>query len=580
MKKFPLNSRKLRYGGVSAALTALIIAVVIIVNLVFSALASRYAWYPDMTPDKLYTISDACMDLLRNGDETFDSESPIEMVDKIRAENKAKNEERGLSKGDEGYLDEELTINIIFCDEKDNVRDNATQRYVHDSAQEIAVEFPDHVKLVYHDIVWNPSAVAKYKTSSNAYIYPSDVIVEFGSEFRICDISSFYRTNQGEETPWAYDGERKLAGAILAVTRAESPVACITKNHGESENTALRSTLEDAGYRVQDILLDSEEIPEDCRLIVVYDPNSDFKVRDGVSEIDEIEKLDEFLDNTNSMMVFMSPDSPELRNFEEYLTEWGISFDREQTASGAAPYLIKDSSAALSTDGYTIIGEYAEYGLGGAFTKDMRSVDVPKNVVFPRAMSISYPTDKYAITRSEDDYAANDPYASLTGNATQSTDSYVYGKYNSSTIERYVHDMFLTSENAEAYVNGKLHARATGDPFKLMTISCERRITQDANYADYTEENSYVIACGSTEFASESLLYSSSYGNGDLLLSACRAIGREPVPVGISLKPFADYTIDNITTAESTRYTIVLTTIPAITAIIAGAVVLIRRKNR
>ena len=84
----------------------------------------------------------------------------------------------------------------------------------------------------------------------------------------------------------------------------------------------------------------------------------------------------------------------------------------------------------------------------------------------------------------------------------------------------------------------------------------------------------------STEFAADNLLYSSSYGNGDLLLSACRAIGREPVPVGISLKPFADYTIDNITTAEATQYTVVLTVLPLLIATVTGAIVLIRRKNR
>ena len=578
MKSFNKNSRKLRYGGVSAALTALIIVVVMIVNVAFSALASRYGWYPDMTPDKLYTISDACMDLLRNGDEVFDSESPIKMVDKIRAENKAANAAAGLTAGDVGYLDENATINIIFCDYKDNVRDNATQRYVHDSAEEIAIEFPDHIKLKYVDIARNPSAVTKYKVSSTSYIYPTDVIVEFGSEFRICDISSFYRVNEGEETPWAYDGERKLAGAILGVTRAESPIACITVNHGETENTALKTTLEDAGYKVQNIDLATEDIPENCRLIVVFDPNSDFKVNDGISEIDEIKKLDEFLDQTNSMMVFMSPDSPVLHNFEEYLTEWGIAFDR--TPDEDYPYLIKDSSQAISIDGYTIIADYFEHGLGGAFTEDMRSVAVPKNVIFPRAMSISY-SDKYTLTHySDDNDDLADQYESLTGVAVQQTESFEYATFNSSTITRNIYDLFVSSSDAEAFVNGRKHATAKDNPFKLMTVTCEQRITQDANYADYTEENSYVVACGSTQFAAEKMLYSSSYGNGDMLLSACRAIGREPVPVGISLKPFADYTIDNITTAEATQYTIVLTAVPLVAAMICGAVVLIRRKNR
>ncbi len=578
MKKYSNRSRKLRYGGVSAALTALIIVVVMIVNLGFSALASRYGWYPDMTPDKLYTISDACMELLRNGDPVFESESPIKMVDKIREEHKAANAAAGLSEGDAGYLDENVSINIIFCDYKDNVRDNATQRYVHDSAEEIAIEFPDHVKLKYVDTVRNPSAVTKYRVSSTSYIYPTDVIVEFGSEYRVCDISSFYRVNEGETTPWAYDGERKLAGAILAVTRAESPIACITNNHGETENTALKSTLEDAGYKVQDIDLASEEIPENCRLVVVFNPNSDFKVNDGISEIDEISKLDAFLDQTNSLMVFMSPDSPVLHNLEEYLTEWGIAFDR--TPDNDYPYLIKDSSQAISVDGYTLIADYFKYGLGGAFTEDMRSVKVPKNVIFPRAMSISY-SDKYTLTHySDDNDELANQYADLTGTQMEESKSFEYGTFNSATISRTIYDMFVTTDNAEAYVNGKLHANAKNEPFKLMTVSMEHRITQDANYADYTEENSYVVACGSTEFASEKLLYSSSYGNGDLLLSACRAIGREPVPVGISLKPFADYTIDNITSKEATQYTIVLTAVPLVVATVAGAVVLVRRKNR
>ncbi len=578
MRNFSKNSKKLRYGGVSAALTALIIVAVMIVNVGFSALSARYSWYADMTPDKLYTITDDCMELLRNGDEVFDSESPIKMVDKIRAENKAANAAAGLSEGDAGYLDENASIKIIFCDYKDNVRDNATQRYVHDSAEEIAIEFPDHIELEYIDIARNPSAVSKYKVSSTSYIYPTDVIIEFGTEYRICDISSFYRANEGESTPWAYDGERKLAGAILAVTRAESPVACITVNHGESENTALKTTLEDAGYKVRDLDLATEEIPEDCRLVVVFDPNSDFKVNDGISEIDEIKKLDEFLDKTNSLMVFMSPDSPVLHNFEEYLTEWGIAFDR--TPDNDYPYLIKDSSQAISFDGYTLIGDYFERGLGGAFTEDMRKVAVPKNVIFPRAMSISY-SDKYTLTHYQSDNdELEEQYAALTGGTIEDTESFEYAKFNSSTISRDIYDMFVSTREAEAYVNGNRHATAKDNPFKLMTVSMEHRITQDANYVDYTEENSYVIACGSTEFASEELLYSSSYGNGDLLLSACRAIGREPVPVGISLKPFADTTIDNITSSEATQYTVVLTVIPLVVAMISGAVVLIRRKNR
>ena len=94
------------------------------------------------------------------------------------------------------------------------------------------------------------------------------------------------------------------------------------------------------------------------------------------------------------------------------------------------------------------------------------------------------------------------------------------------------------------------------------------------------DDFSYVIACGTTSFASAEYLDSDSIGNSELLLSLCRVVGREPVPVGLERKPFADYTIDTIETKDATQYTVVLTVVPVILTAGAAAVVLIRRKNK
>ena len=89
------SSRKLRYGGVTLALTTLILAVVIIVNVIFTALAQKFLWYADLTPELLFTLSDNCVDLIANGDDTYEqSFSPIEMVDKARAEKRAADPKR------------------------------------------------------------------------------------------------------------------------------------------------------------------------------------------------------------------------------------------------------------------------------------------------------------------------------------------------------------------------------------------------------------------------------------------------------------------------------------------------------
>ena len=117
------------------------------------------------------------------------------------------------------------------------------------------------------------------------------------------------------------------------------------------------------------------------------------------------------------------------------------------------------------------------------------------------------------------------------------------------------------------------------DPFRYMTVSCEMRVTaEDKLGTSSIQENSYVIACGSTEFATEAYLQSAVYGNTDLLLSALTVIGREPVPVGIMYKAFGDYSIDSLTSAAATAWTVSLALIPALAASVTGIVILVKRK--
>ena len=51
------NYRKLRYGGVAVALTALIIAAIVLFNVIFTALAQKYMWYIDMTQNAIYSLT-------------------------------------------------------------------------------------------------------------------------------------------------------------------------------------------------------------------------------------------------------------------------------------------------------------------------------------------------------------------------------------------------------------------------------------------------------------------------------------------------------------------------------------------
>ena len=448
MKMKASTGRKLRYGGVSALLTALIIAVVIIVNVIFSALVQKFMWYGDLTPDMTYTLSEECIDLIANGDEEFadSSKSPIEMVEEVRAEKLA---------ADPSFDVESLKINIIFCTEKDKLEANATQNYILRTALDLEAEFDDYIDVLFYNTVRNPSAVDKFRTNSQTYIASTSVIVEFGTEFRVRQLRSFYVFNDDtEDEPWAYNGEKAFASSILAVTRAESPIACLTTGHGETfTDEQFLNTLYDAGYIVQTLNMTEEEIPEKCRLMVIFNPDADFHASAGNSEaVDEIAMLDEFLDGTNSLMVFMSPDIytstvERLDNLEEYLEEWGISFDKYvDGANNSFPYRVMDSSQALTVDGYKFKGEYATAGAGAQLTEDMRNTGGVKPVIFQNAMSISY-SELYSPAHYTPD-ETNDPDGV----------PYDYATYNVDGTSRAIFDIFTTSSKAAALANKQTQA--------------------------------------------------------------------------------------------------------------------------
>lgn len=463
---------------------------------------------------------------------------------------------------------EDVKVKIIFCDLRDNLEANETQNMVLNTALDLQEKFPDYISVEYIDIWNNYTAIQKYKTTSYSTISSTNVIVESGSEFRIISLRNFYSFNSSsDETPWGYNGEKAMVSAILAVSQAESPIACVTVNHTEAfTDYELFYTLEAAGYKVQTIDLAYQEIPDDCRLVVVYNPQEDFMEADGVSEISEIEKLDRYLNGLScSLMVFVDANTPKLPNLEEYLEEWGVVINRYTNNLGETfNYTVKeDASVALSTDGYTFGGTYVTKGLGASLTSTLLENSYPPTVVFKNATSLGYSplyTQSFYINYDDPE---------------DETDEYWMGSYYSNGNERNVFDVFVTSDNAIAMANGSA-VKTLDTEYKfqrLVTMTRETRMIDNEN-VDYA----HVMVCASTEFANEKLLGSAVYGNQDVILSAARGMGKEFVAVDLDIKPFASTEISEMTTQSKTTYTVVLAVVPAIIVIGLGVFVLVRRK--
>ena len=254
------------------------------------------------------------------------------------------------------------------------------------------------------------------------------------------------------------------------------------------------------------------------------------------------------------------------------MEEWGVTIARAENAEGDVDTLtIRDQVMKLDKDGYIPVAEYVTVGGGASITEDMRNVSYPATVVFPNATAIVM-SESYRKTHVDVD------------ETTGVTEAYTYGSYYRNGISRYFHDVFKTGASASAEAFGKQYQVATQlERFNLMTISLESRTLQETNYIS-TQEPSYVAVFGSTEFASDTVLDSASYGNADVLNATLRHMGREVVPANLEFKAFKKYDVDTnayvVDAGKMIGITLFMTVMPVAVCVIAGVCVNVKRKYR
>ncbi len=552
-------------------LTIAVIIAIIALNVLASVIADARLWYIDLTLERyksgeyaLYTLSDTCLTLI--------GEQSIPMVEKVNREREARGEKP-------------IKVNIIFCADKDRIEENDLMRYINMTARALEKAYPHAIEVQYVNIAKNPSAVQKFKTTSASSIYDSDVIVEFGSEYLIQRINSFFYTDDGASSPWAYNGEQKLSAMILSLTRAEFPICAITTNHGETlfdergkvkpEYSTFIKLIGGAGYEVVFLDLERDEIPENCRMIITFDPQTDFKAFGSLGEngVSEIDKLDRYLEEANAFFYICNRETPRLKALDEYLTEWGITVQRADKDSELPEnFAVRDSINCTDTGkGDVVVGAYGEKGLSGGITATMRDQAYPPMVIFGNATAIES-SDSYLKMYVPEDVENGTP-------------AYSYFSYLRNGVSRAMYDVFSTYDTASAYISGELYQISTEyNPFELMTMTQESRIVQETNYTS-VDQSSYVYSLASTDFLKNEVLDSAAYGNADVILSTLRHSGVEAVPANVRLKAFYIYNMQDIMTQEEyigqrNAWFICLTVIPCALALIGGAVVTVRRRTR
>lgn len=520
MKKF-IKSRKIRYGSVAVVLTLLVLVAVIIVNMIAAVLAGRYEWmYRDMKPNLIYSISDDC--------ESYLSAHVFSVVDKTNNSLKAEGKQP-------------LTLEIIFCDDKENITADTTQKYIHNSVYEISELFPGYVSVDYLNIWEQPSIARSFGVSST-----TDVICKFGDRFETMNLADFFVFDSADSsTPVGYNGEKIIASCLMRVTQEKSPMCYLTANHGETfgDYEFIRTVVE-AGYTVGFVDLSMDEIPEDCDLLVTFNPKQDLIISDAVSSSSEVDKIDAYMNAGGKYMVFLSADtfvSGAHTNLESFLAKWGVKYMHKTGEDGIEEcYLIKDSANSLTIDGYTVLSENATTGIGAQVMEGIGETNV-----FGNTTCLDF----------ADGFTSDGK-----GNYVASVEGY----------QRTAFPLMVTHNTAEAWANGRAVARAADEPFVLMSMS-----TQTCENG----KQAYLIASASTEFAGEAAMQSSVLGNNRTISRMLSYMGKDDAPVDLVFKPFGSTEIESLTTSTANLITVILAAVPALTCLIVGVVVLVRRRN-
>ncbi len=483
--------RRLKFGAFAVGLTAVVIALVVVVNAVFTALATKFGWYADMTREKIYGITQETLDLL-----------------------------------DDYRSTTEFDIKIVFCAYEDQLRGNYYSNLVHNLAKEYEEEF-DFVSVEYVDIINHPDAVDKYLATSVSKPATDSVIITNGTQSKVLSLQSFYTTDSTTGSVVAFDGEYRLTVSILQLA-GDNPIAYFVTGHGEEvDGTVMWTLFEEAGFDVRKIDL-SKETPDDAaKVMVVNGPDYDF-MGEGAG-VNEIAKIDAFLDNLGGLMVFLDADCPALPELDAFLAEWGIAFEQKK---------IHDYENALSVDGAELIAEGVTDGIGSSFTNAIRKLENPPKIIVNDAKPITLLYENTMIG-----YRGRMTGAVLTTSSNRTA-------------------------GATSLVGGESES---GKKYNLMTISVESQTIDNETHS------SYVLAAGTTSFADDKYIGSAAYANRDIIFNAMRSFGKKTVPLDLECK-FFESTKLSISKGEANRATVLCTLLLPAVAAGVGIYVYVRRR--
>lgn len=437
-------------------------------------------------------------------------------------------------------------VKISFCYSERALKDMSLAEgdpgaFVYRTAKYFEERYPSFIELDFINIITHISdktqdfvELSKYQKDmqgNETPLYKNSVIFECGDNYRVLTDTStsvgfaqFFTLDASMNTT-AYNGEEVMASMISWVLTDEHKSAYFTRYHGETADMNFSNLLASLGYYIEVIDLRREEVPSDAGLVIISNPTSDFEAsREGTGIRSEIDRLNTYLDRGGNLFVSLDPYVKTLPVLEGLLKEYGISLSTTKSDNGKnIKNLVMDPSNAITTDGFTLVGELADNETADKISESVRRY-----------------TSGDVITRES--AALN-----LEGNAIP---------------------ILVSSSSATLEAGGKVVSR---DGSYCISAYSERE-------ADGVKSRVFVMP--SVYIAASDALTSNEYANKDFLFALFEELfGANRAPHGCRAVIYETQNLENLTMGTARLYTALIMLVPA--AIIGvGVFVIVRRKNR
>lgn len=182
----------------------------------------------------------------------------------------------------------------------------------------------------------------------------------------------------GEKYEKIYSPEEKeITSAILKLTKDEKKKIYFTKGHGEKDINGygqkglseLKKYLEEENYIVREVLILREGIPEDCDILVICGPETDFIDK-------EIEGIKNYIEKGKRLLVFLEPGNYPL--IENLLSDYGIETGKDMVIDLASRRFLGDALSPIIMD-YPYHQITKDFNLASIFST-VRSIELKENL--------------------------------------------------------------------------------------------------------------------------------------------------------------------------------------------------------